>query len=391
MDRVFSKHVGRNVEAYVDNIMVKSKDLTQLIPDLVETFSTLGSYGLKLNPQKCIFRMRGGKFLGYLVTETGIEANPEKVQAIQDMISPRGPNDVQNLTGRIAAVARFISRSAHRSLPFFPTLRKAKKFEWGPDCEKYFVKLKKYLAELHVLAKSIAGEPLWVYLSATEGAENEDLCKVYVDGSSSKDGSGVGVVLIFPAGEKEKLAVRLDFRAFNNEAEYKTVLDGLREARNVGGTRVLVSSDSQMVAQQMKGIYDLKDENLIDYAQEIDIVREKFTEVMFEQIPRKENEKADTLTKMDGTMGSWKTRDVIFQVKLTPHTSSPTVEHEEKDWKTVITRQLKEGKLPDDLREARKLKIKCSRYIIIREVLYQRSFAGPLLRCLSYQEADYEL
>ncbi|XP_075473886.1 uncharacterized protein LOC142504933 [Primulina tabacum] len=76
---------------------------------------------------------------------------------------------------------------------------------------------------------------------------------------------------------------------------------------------------------------------------------------------------------MAGTMGSWKTRDVVFQVELTPHTSSPTVEQEEEDWRTVITDYSKEGKLPVDPREA------------------QQSFAEPLLRCLSYQEADYML
>ncbi|XP_075494699.1 uncharacterized protein LOC142532266 [Primulina tabacum] len=457
MDKVFSKQVGRNVEVYVDDIMVKSKDSALLIPDLVETFSTLRSYGLKLNPQKCIFGVKSGKFLGYMVTERGIEANPEKVQAIQNMVSPQGPKDVQQLAGRIAALARFISRSAHRSLPFFRTLRKAKKFEWGPDCKKAFTELKEYLAELPVLAKPAAGEPLWVYLSATEGAvssvlvkldgsvqqpvyyvshalkgaeirysgleklalalvmtarrlrpyflshpivvltnsplgrilthsdmsgrlvkwttelgeydiqyeprtaikaqaladflaetvhqENEDPWKVYVDGSSSKDGSGVGVVLISPAGKEVKLAVRLDFRASNNEAEYEAVLAGLRVAINVGATRVLIFSDSQLVAQQMKGMYDVKDEKLIEYAREVDRIREKFTEITFEQIPRKENEKADTLAKMAGTMGSWKTRDVVFQVELTPHTSSPAVEHGEEDWRTEIIDYLKEGKL----------------------------------------------
>ncbi|XP_075486383.1 uncharacterized protein LOC142525995 [Primulina tabacum] len=90
-------------------------------------------------------------------------------------------------------------------------------------------------------------------------------------------------------------------------------------------------------------------------------------------------------------MGSWKTRDVVFQVKLTPHTSSPAVEQEEEDRRTGIIDYLKERKLLDNPREAHKLKTKCSRYMIVEEVLYRRSFAGPLLRCLSYQEADYVL
>ncbi|XP_075473405.1 uncharacterized protein LOC142504418 [Primulina tabacum] len=448
--------VGSNVEVYLDDIMVKSKDSTQLIPDLVETFSSLRSYGLKLNPQKYIFGVRSAKFLGYMVTERGIGANPEKVRDIQEMVSPQGPRDVQKLTGKIAVLARFISRSAHRSLPFFRTLHKTKKFEWDSDCEKAFRELKKYLAELPVLAKPAACEPLWVYLSATEGAvssvlvklegstqqpvyyvshalkgaeirysgleklalalwttelgeydiqyeprteikaqaladflaetvhqENEDPWKVYEDGSASKDGNGMGVVLILPAGEDVKLTVRLDFRASNNEAKYEAVLVGLRAARNVG--------NSQVVAQQMKGIYDVKDEKLIEYAQDIDRVREKFTEITFKQILRKKNEKADTLAKMARAMRSWKTRDVVFQVELTPHTSSPTVEQEKEDWRTVMISYLNDGKLPEDVREARKLKIKCARYMIVGEMLYRRSFAGPLLRCLSYQEADYVL
>ncbi|XP_073056951.1 uncharacterized protein [Primulina eburnea] len=170
MDSLFSKQVGRNVDVYIDNIMVKSKDSAQLVTNLVETFATLRSYKLKLNPQKCVFEVRSGKFLGYMVRERGTEANPKKIQAIQDMVSPQGPKDVLQLTGRIAVLARFISRSAHRRLPFFRTLRKAKKLEWGPDCEKASTELKEYLAELPVLAKPALVEPLWVYLSATEGA-----------------------------------------------------------------------------------------------------------------------------------------------------------------------------------------------------------------------------
>ncbi|XP_073304191.1 uncharacterized protein [Primulina huaijiensis] len=145
------------------------------------------------------------------------------------------------------------------------------------------------LKRLVVITKAKAN-----FLAETVHQENVDPWKVYVDGSSSKEGSGVGVVLISPVGEEVKLAVRLDFRASNNEAEYEAVLAGLRAARNVGATRVLIFSDSQLVAQQMKGMYDVKDEKLIEDAQEVDRVREKFAEITFEQIPRKENEKADT-------------------------------------------------------------------------------------------------
>ncbi|XP_073121472.1 uncharacterized protein [Henckelia pumila] len=94
---------------------------------------------------------------------------------------------------------------------------------------------------------------------------------------------------------------------------------------------------------------------------------------------------------MAGSMGSWKTRDMVLQVELTPHMSSVIPELADEDWRVVIINYLKEGKLPEDPREARRLKLKSSRYVLIEEVLYRRSFAGPLIRCLSYQEADYVL
>ncbi|XP_075515931.1 uncharacterized protein LOC142550751 [Primulina tabacum] len=177
MDKVFSAQVGRNVEVYVDDILIKSKNSADLIEDLRETFATLRSYGLKLNPQKCTFGVRSGKFLGYMVTERGIEANPEKVKVIQSMTPPGNLQEVQKLAGRIAALSRFISRAAHRSLPFFRVIRKAKKFEWDEECVKAFDDLKKHLAELPILAKPASGEPLYVYLSATEMAVSSVLVR----------------------------------------------------------------------------------------------------------------------------------------------------------------------------------------------------------------------
>ncbi|XP_073041970.1 uncharacterized protein [Primulina eburnea] len=177
MDKVFSGQIGRNVEVYVDDILVKSKSLADLITDLRETFATLRSYGLKLNPQKCTFGVKSGKFLGYMVTERGIEANPEKVKAIQSMTPPGNLQEVQKLAGRIAALSRFISRAAHRSLPFFRVLRKAKKFEWDGECTKAFEDLKTYLAELPILVKPSVGEQLYVYLSATEAAVSSVLVR----------------------------------------------------------------------------------------------------------------------------------------------------------------------------------------------------------------------
>lgn len=184
MDKIFMGQAGRNIEVYVDDILVKSREKSCLIPDLEETFSTLRKYGVKLNPAKCTFGVKSGKFLGFMVMERGIEVNPVKVQAIVDMSSPASIRDVQKLTGKIAALSRFISQSAHRSHPFFRVLRKVQKFGWTDDCEKSFQELKNHLAGLPVLVNPKAGEELWVYLSATEYAVSSAL--IFQEGKDQK-------------------------------------------------------------------------------------------------------------------------------------------------------------------------------------------------------------
>ena len=93
---------------------------------------------MKLNPAKCAFGVKGGKFLGYMVTERGIEANPEKIRAVTELEHPTTLNEVQKLVGKIISLNRFISRSADKSLPFFRALRKAERFEWTEECRKAF-------------------------------------------------------------------------------------------------------------------------------------------------------------------------------------------------------------------------------------------------------------
>ncbi|KAL0449079.1 UNVERIFIED_CONTAM: hypothetical protein Slati_1464300 [Sesamum latifolium] len=166
VDKIFCPQIGRNVEVYVDDMLVKSKKAADHVKDLEETFSVLRKYKLKLNPAKCTFGVQGGCFLGFMVTQKGIEANPLKIKAIINMKAPTCLNKAQRLTGRIAALSRFISKSAEKSLPFFKMLRKAKTFEWGTPCQLAFEELKAYLARLPLLVKPSPGEALNLYLSA---------------------------------------------------------------------------------------------------------------------------------------------------------------------------------------------------------------------------------
>jgi hypothetical protein len=124
----FANQLHRNVEAYVDDVVVKTRNPEGLISDLEETFNSLRQFWWKLNPTKCVFGVPSGKLLGFIVSNRGIEANPKKITAITDMGAPATIKDVQKLTGCMAALNRFIFRLRERGLPFFKLLKRQDKF-----------------------------------------------------------------------------------------------------------------------------------------------------------------------------------------------------------------------------------------------------------------------
>ena len=119
----------------MDDIVVKTKDKATLIQDLEETFANLRKINLKLNPEKCVFGIPSGKLLGFFVSHRGIEANPDKIKAIEQIQAPRTVKDVRHLTGCVAALSRFISKSAERALSFFKILKKAGPMKWTPKAD----------------------------------------------------------------------------------------------------------------------------------------------------------------------------------------------------------------------------------------------------------------
>ena len=130
--------------------------------DLRETFNTLCSYNIKLNPDKCAFGVMVGKFLGFMVSQRGIETNLDKIRAIIEMAPPRNMKEVQSLNGKVAALNRFVSRATNKSLPFFCMLKRS--FEWTVECQQAFKDLKTYLSSLLLLSSSQPGEELFLYL-----------------------------------------------------------------------------------------------------------------------------------------------------------------------------------------------------------------------------------
>ena len=131
------------MEVYINDMLVKSVKVELHIAHLVEAFQVLKCYNMKLNPAKCAFRVSVRKFLGFIVNSRGIEANPYKIKVVLDMLPPSNIKDIQRLTGRIAALSRFVSKVSDKCQPFFQVLKKA--FQWDTHCKEAFTALKNLL------------------------------------------------------------------------------------------------------------------------------------------------------------------------------------------------------------------------------------------------------
>jgi hypothetical protein len=164
---VLHPQLRRNILAYVDDIVVKSVQRRDHIGDLAETFANLRAANLRLDPEKCVFGIHKGKVLGCLISTKGIVANPDKIKALIEMQDPVSVKDVQKLTGRVAALNRFIPRAAERSLSFFQVLRSSKNFQWSETQKQAFQELKDYLSNMTKLCPPEPKSPLLLYLSAS--------------------------------------------------------------------------------------------------------------------------------------------------------------------------------------------------------------------------------
>ena len=124
MTRMFEPQLGKNIEIYIDDMVVKSKVMAEHLRDLDSTFGILRKHKLRLNASKCSFGVGSGKFLGYMVTHRGIEVNPDQIKAINGLKPPQNAKEIQKLTGMITTLNRFISRSANRCRPFYLLINK---------------------------------------------------------------------------------------------------------------------------------------------------------------------------------------------------------------------------------------------------------------------------
>ncbi|KAL2232086.1 UNVERIFIED_CONTAM: Ribonuclease HI [Sesamum indicum] len=421
--------------------------------------------------------------------------------------SPKSIKEVQQLTGRIASLNRFIARFADRNLPFFKILRKVNNFEWNEECERALQELKVYLTTPPLLSNPMVGEKLYVYLAVSDyavssvlvreeggrqspvyyvskmlqGAEKkyiqieklalalvitarklrpyfqshpivvltnhplkqvmakpdtsgrmvkwavelgefdtefqtrnaikaqvfadflvefagdqpqkEEKWLLHVDGSSTSKNGGAGIYLQGPAGVEIEIAVRLDFPATNNEAEYEALIQGLQTAIDGGIRQIDVYTDSQLVAMQVQGTYETRERSMTQYQARVKEMMKKFERCTISQIPRDENMRADALSRFGSLIEGVKERKITVMVKTRPTIEEAEIHlvEAEESWKTPFIRYLKYGELPKDSIAAKRLQFKANRFTMIGDDLYKRTPEGVLLKCLDAERAWYVL
>ncbi|XP_071921935.1 uncharacterized protein [Coffea arabica] len=363
-----------------------------------------------LNPKKCVFGVTSGKFLGYLVSRRGIEANPDKVRAIQEMSPPRSILEVQRLTGRLAALNRFLSQvhsphpnahlaSARGQVVFVPVCRgrsSKRSADKGGGCTnasllcqpsppgsrnqasgrltKWAIELGEYdlsyeprtTIKAQALANFLAELTFDEVNESTPATVEPQRWILHVDGSSNSEGSGAGLLLEDPQGDVCSYALRFDFAASNNEAEYEAVITGLQLARKLGAVHILVYSDSQLVVCQILGEYEAREEVMHHYLSKVHQLIAHFESFEIQRIPRSQNKRADALSRLASTSFSDLNKSVLVEVLAEQGYLEEVVcpVYPGDTWMGPLIRFFSLEELPDDRAESRKLQRKAARYAL---------------------------
>nr|GEX95517.1 hypothetical protein [Tanacetum cinerariifolium] len=389
VDKAFDSQVGQNIEVYVDDLVIKSHTETKMLKDINEM---LRKINMKLNPKKYMFWAVEGMFLGYMIRLEGIKPCPDKTEAVLRLQSPRTIKEVQSLNRKLASLNRLLSKSAEKSLPLFKTLKKyinKSNFHWTPEAKQAFKQLKQHLSELPML------KPVYFVIHALQGPELNytPMEKLVLALVSAAKRSGAGLILTSLEGTKFTYALRFQFTASNNEAEYEALIADLRIAAQMGVYNVHVSVDSKLVANQVLGKYVAKEERMIKYLKKAKSLVSCFANFSISQVPISKNKKEDALSKITSTSFAHLSKQVFINVlkekSIQEKEVVTVVEEDGPTWITPIMEYLKEVTHPEDRKEASKLYIKARQYELLEGVLYRWSFLRLSLRCVGPPQAVY--
>nr|XP_025674348.1 uncharacterized protein LOC112775091 [Arachis hypogaea] len=373
MDKVFQQQIGQNMEVYVDDMVAKTPAQGSHCDDLVEIFEQLRAYNMRLNPDKCAFGVQGGKFLGFMLTSRGIEANPKKCKAVLNMTSPKTVKEVQQLAGRIAALSRFLPAVANRSYHFFQTFSKGKKFAWTDECENSFTELKQLLTSPPILQRPETGKPLYLYLSVFNHA--------------------ISSVLVTEAGRKQN-PVYFISRSHTIIVRTDQPLRQILTRPELAGRLIKWSvelSEFDIQYESRKTLKSqVKDPLLEKYWLITRDLISKFSKFDIIHVNREQNTRANVLSKLATTRQTENT-SALSQLTL----DKPSFEQDTilsiiqvPDWRTPFLDYINIGTMPNDEPNLPLFRRRASFYTMLENTLYRRGHSQPLLKCISNREAE---
>ncbi|GAU43183.1 hypothetical protein TSUD_301490 [Trifolium subterraneum] len=412
MDRVFADQIGKNLEVHIDDVVVKTEEEGDHDKDLADI---LGS---------------------------GNRGKSREMSSHHRHEEPTSVKEVQQLTGRMDALSRFLYCAGEKTFHFFATLRKSERFTWSPQCEEAFQKLKIFLASPPILSRPEQGEekPLYFISRTLRGAETRyqkiemlslavvvtarrlrqyfqshklivktdypiknvlrkpDLAgrmvacdlqpwTLTVDGSSNIRGSGAGVVLEGLDGVLIEQSLRFAFKASNNQVEYEALIAGMKLSKEMDVQELKVQSDSQLVANQVAWEFQTKDPHLAKYLEKVKEMTKHFTMFELVYVPREQNSRADLLAS---TKKSGNHRTVIQETLKSPSINEVMIGMviEEEDLRSHMIRYLQKDILPRERDEALKVRNTAVWFTMVEDKVYKRGFSTPMLLCVSEEEAS---
>ncbi|CAL8992411.1 unnamed protein product [Prunus brigantina] len=185
MTAVFHDMMGKEVEDYVDDLVVKSRTRGSHQEVLRRVLERCRLYGLKMNPKKCAFGVSSGKFLGFQVHQRGIDVDSEKTKAICSLAPPKSPKELKSFMGRLSYIRRFIPGLAVMMSVFTPLLKKGKPYIWSQECQEAYQQVQQLITKLPTMRAPVPGLPLKLYLAATNAAVGALLAQDGHDGEES--------------------------------------------------------------------------------------------------------------------------------------------------------------------------------------------------------------
>ena len=229
----------------------------------------------------------------------------------------------------------------------------------------------------------------------TQTETNPSIWKLSVDGASNAQGSGAGLILTSPEGIDIEYALRFGFHTSNNEAEYEAVIAGLNLAHSLEVDQLEVYSDSQLVFRQIEDTYEVKSEKMILYLRKVRDLLKKFVLVQVKHVPRAENSRADALAKLATASQEDLSRSTPVEYLVEPSIDLYDVVvalvKSVPSWMDPIWDYIIDGSLPDDPKEAAKIRAKSARFTNHKGSLYKRGFLTPFLKCIAGKDTEYLL